>query len=250
MIEEWRAVVGYEDRYEVSSLGYVKSLPKVVHWPNRSGFICTRYHPERILASKVASRGGYAVIGLCDPAKPDKIKQFRVHRLVLEAFVGPCPTEMEARHLNGDRMDNRLENLRWGTKSENAYDKIRHGTHTKTSRTHCPRRHPLADPNLEPSQVPFNRRACWSCALTRGAPASLRSRSFQEVSDEYYAKLMSGWRPDQHAVRTSKIGPDEVRQIRMRAEAGESRKVLAAEFGLSGTQIRRIILRERWTSVD
>src|SRR5215471_1608313 len=43
-----------------------------------------------------------------------------VHRLILEAFVGPCPKGMEARHLNGDRQDNRLVNLAWGTRLENA----------------------------------------------------------------------------------------------------------------------------------
>ena len=53
---------------------------------------------------------------------------FLVHRLVLAAFHGPCPEGMQARHLNGDKLDNRAENLAWGTPSENAADKIRHGT--------------------------------------------------------------------------------------------------------------------------
>ncbi len=51
-----------------------------------------------------------------------------VHRLVLEAFRGPCPDGMEARHLNGARTDNRLENLCWGTREENIADKKAHGT--------------------------------------------------------------------------------------------------------------------------
>lgn len=49
-----------------------------------------------------------------------------VHRLVLEAFSGVCPTGLEARHLNGDRKDNRLCNLAWGTREENIEDKKRH----------------------------------------------------------------------------------------------------------------------------
>ncbi len=52
-----------------------------------------------------------------------------VHRLVLETFVGPRPTGMECRHLNGIKTDNRLENLRWGTHSENILDTVKHGTH-------------------------------------------------------------------------------------------------------------------------
>ncbi|MDE2095631.1 MAG: HNH endonuclease [Patescibacteria group bacterium] len=51
-----------------------------------------------------------------------------VHRLVLEAFIGPCPPGMECRHLNGNRSDNRLENLCWGTRIENVEDKRKHGT--------------------------------------------------------------------------------------------------------------------------
>jgi hypothetical protein len=51
-----------------------------------------------------------------------------VHRLVLEAFVGPCPEGEECRHLNGDPGDNRLANLCWGTVAENRMDKVRHGT--------------------------------------------------------------------------------------------------------------------------
>jgi len=51
-----------------------------------------------------------------------------IHRLVLEAVSGPCPEGMEARHLNGDRYDNRARNLAWGTRQENAEDQLRHGT--------------------------------------------------------------------------------------------------------------------------
>jgi hypothetical protein len=51
---------------------------------------------------------------------------FRVHRLVLVAFVGPCPEGHEACHNNGIRHDNRLENLRWGTPAENREDAYKH----------------------------------------------------------------------------------------------------------------------------
>jgi hypothetical protein len=52
----------------------------------------------------------------------------RVNLLVIEAFVGPCPPGMECRHLNGVRTDNRVENLAWGTRSQNMQDAVRHGT--------------------------------------------------------------------------------------------------------------------------
>jgi hypothetical protein len=51
-----------------------------------------------------------------------------IHRLVLEAFVGPCPDGMECRHLDGNPGNNRLDNLAWGTRAENQADSIRHET--------------------------------------------------------------------------------------------------------------------------
>ena len=52
----------------------------------------------------------------------------RIHRLVLETFVGPCPEGMECRHLDGDSYNNNLNNLCWGTRILNHKDKIKHGT--------------------------------------------------------------------------------------------------------------------------
>ena len=57
-----------------------------------------------------------------------KFKQYRIHRLVLETFVGPCPKGMVACHNNGNCQDNRLSNLRWDTISNNHLDKRKHGT--------------------------------------------------------------------------------------------------------------------------
>jgi len=56
-----------------------------------------------------------------------------VHRIVLEAFVGPCPLGMQARHLDGVKTHNWLSNLEWGTQSDNEIDKILHGTSVRGS---------------------------------------------------------------------------------------------------------------------
>lgn len=53
----------------------------------------------------------------------------KVARLVLETFVGPCPDGMECRHLDGNKLNDDLENLCWGTRYENIQDKVIHGTH-------------------------------------------------------------------------------------------------------------------------
>jgi hypothetical protein len=54
-----------------------------------------------------------------------------VHRLVLEAFVGPALPGLEAAHNNGNPADNHLANLRWATKADNQADRVRHGTSSR-----------------------------------------------------------------------------------------------------------------------
>ncbi len=58
----------------------------------------------------------------------------RVNRLVLESFVGPCPEGMECCHRDGNRFNNCLDNLRWGTRSSNREDQRIHGTLNQGSR--------------------------------------------------------------------------------------------------------------------
>ena len=70
-------------------------------------------------------QNGYLQVDLC---KNRKNFGRKIHRLVLETFVGPCPNNMECRHLNSCRTDNRLENLCWGTRRENTLDAVQRGT--------------------------------------------------------------------------------------------------------------------------
>ena len=74
---------------------------------------------------------GYEVVSF---STNNKTKTYYKHRLMLHAFVGVCPDNCEALHINGNRLDNRLENLRWGTRKENVADAIKHGTATIGSR--------------------------------------------------------------------------------------------------------------------
>lgn len=89
-------------------------------YSNRSGEL--RLKPQRL------DTKGYLRVNLRDDSMPVKNKQVNVHTCVLLAFVGKKPEGMECRHLNGNRYDNSLSNLRWGTHSENIQDQIRHGT--------------------------------------------------------------------------------------------------------------------------
>jgi hypothetical protein len=74
---------------------------------------------------KQSTNGVYRKVVL---SKDAKLKNAYIHRMVLEAFRGPCPNGLVACHNDGDVNNNRLENLRWDTVSNNAMDKMRHGT--------------------------------------------------------------------------------------------------------------------------
>ena len=75
----------------------------------------------------VMDRGccNYFQVNLWQSGKP-KIQ--RIHRLVLETYIGPCPPGMQCRHLDGNPQNNNLENLCWGSSEENSQDAIQHGT--------------------------------------------------------------------------------------------------------------------------
>ena len=117
--EEWRPVVGYEGLYSVSSLGRVRSEDRIIECSNG----VSRRHPRRILKSH-QNLDGYFLLRLYRDGDGITVK---VHRLVLEAFVGPCPERTECRHLDGNPGHNWRENLRWGTRKENCKDTIQHG---------------------------------------------------------------------------------------------------------------------------
>lgn len=86
-----------------------------------------RLRGGRWLTPQKTKNGKYLRVKLCVNGLVFRIQ---VHSLVLETFVGPCPDGMECRHLDGNPSNNKLDNLKWGTKSENAQDAIRHGTHS------------------------------------------------------------------------------------------------------------------------
>lgn len=118
--EQWRPVHGYAGFYEISDRGRMRALWKAGNF-HKAG---------RILKPWVL-RNGYLQVHLKPPKVPRKAKC--IHVMILEAFVGPEP-DKEVRHLNGNRMDNRLRNLAWGTHQENVDDSRRHGTMIKGER--------------------------------------------------------------------------------------------------------------------
>lgn len=160
---DYRAIAGYPD-YRVGDDGSV--------WSCKSG------EWKRL---KPGYRRDYLKVELCGCGS---IKSHNVHKLVLEAFVGPRPEGCYGCHNNGDAGDCSLGNLRWGSPSSNELDKLAHGTHLEADS------HPRA-----------------------------------------------------------KLTSSVVREIRVRQVAGEAKKALAREFGVSPRAIDHVLSGRNWKSV-
>lgn len=103
---EWKPVIGYEMKYEVSSNGVVRNVVSKIE---------VRQH---------TNPDGYMELTLCMEGKQ---RWFKVHRLVAEAFIGSCPIGKEVNHKDRIRFNNRWDNLEYVTHSENLRHASRNG---------------------------------------------------------------------------------------------------------------------------
>lgn len=115
MEEIWKPIRDYVGLYEVSNLGNVRSLPKMCGFRKDKGRIIKPF----------TNNNGYSLVSL---SKDGKMKHFQVHRLVATEFIDNPDDKPQVDHINRNRLDNRVENLRWASASEN-------GNNTKLNRS-------------------------------------------------------------------------------------------------------------------
>lgn len=118
MMEVWKKVRGYDGRYEVSSLGRVRSYANG-RWGNKE---------DPIVLKQRNTTNGYLSVYLRKSG--GKAKDFRIHRLVAEAFVSNPDAKPDVNHIDGDKHNNCAENLEWVTKSENSIHAFANGLAT------------------------------------------------------------------------------------------------------------------------
>lgn len=108
MRELWRDVVGYEGFYQVSNLGSVRSLDRVVNNRRVKGRVLKPFQ----------DKDGYKKVNLVMGGK--KRRQFMIHRLVSKMFIPNPENKPEVNHKDGNKQNNNIDNLEWVTKRENA----------------------------------------------------------------------------------------------------------------------------------
>jgi len=177
--ERWLPIRDWEGRYEASSYGRFRSIPRRTRTGVRGGGILKLFPGAQ----------GYYMVKLWRDGKPTTKM---AHRLIAQTFLGPRPDGLEIRHLNDNKLDNRLVNLVYGTRSENKLDSVRNGIHPMTRKTHCSKGHEYTPENTywKPRKGRTPQRVCIKCtrngikpgAHNRNKTACKRGHEYNEVN--------------------------------------------------------------------
>jgi hypothetical protein len=119
-MEIWKDIEGYEGIYQVSNEGNVRSCEREIEYLVKGKYKGKRVFPSVLLKTWI-NNGGYVLVDLYMGGKTDKRT---IHRLVAEAFIPNTDNKPCIDHINGDKTDNRVENLRWCTYKENMNNPI------------------------------------------------------------------------------------------------------------------------------
>ncbi len=124
MKEIWKDIEGYEGLYEISNLGNVKSLARTWNFRDYgNGKKQVIKSKEKILKTSI-SNSGYVLVGL---SKNNKNSLKAVHRLVAKAFITNPTNKPQVNHIDGNKLNNRVDNLEWCTNRENQIYAWRNG---------------------------------------------------------------------------------------------------------------------------
>jgi len=120
--EMWKPVDGYETEYSISTYGRVKALERIT----RNGKNSIMTNKEKIMRYSIQNTGYYTIILTINGNK----KNILIHRLMCINFIPNPDNKKCVDHIDGNKLNNKLENLRWATPSENLMNKKKKGNTT------------------------------------------------------------------------------------------------------------------------
>lgn len=225
-------------RYAVGDDGSVWSCAALVYQKGSPGARSGVGQWHRVVAHP--DGGGYLQVGIGK-------RKVKVAKLVLEAFHSIRPKGLQARHLDGDRLNNRADNLAWGTPKENAADSLANGSTRHGENCHAAK--------LTQRQVDRIRVLCATVPqreiadrygvsvatislITRGLTWA---RSHAEGTTRLRAKLTGQSHP---RAKLSQRKVDEIRQLAGKCSYAD----LGRRFGVSAEMISLIVRRKAWVS--
>lgn len=225
----WKPVFGYENNYEVSESGEVRSIPRVQSVSDMLGRSYTVNRKGKDL-TKREHEFGYYLVTLSQDNIP---KTVTVHKIVAEAFLGPRAAGEFVRHLDGNPKNNHYSNLAYGTQKQNMQDALRHGT-------------------VEKGEDRYNARLLGVDVVAiriRKAAGEVNHVLAKEygVSEPYLHKLVTGQKwasaggPLSASRKINRLSPSEGLEVLSLFASGKTKTEIAAIKKASLTQITRIL---------
>lgn len=126
MKEIWKDIKNYEGLYQVSNLGRIKSLTKFIN--NNPKNIKIGYYTKEKILKPFYNPKGYQLVRLY---KNNKNYTKKIHRLVAEAFIPNYENKSQVNHIDGNKQNNKVENLEWCTNQENQKHSWEHNLHKR-----------------------------------------------------------------------------------------------------------------------
>lgn len=246
--------------------GFVEVAGFPGYWVNKCGEVRSqhrlgqnsRIEPTiwRKLKPGPVSKHGYLSVCLVTRSRP-RPKTMLVHRLVLTAFVGPCPEGMECLHGDDDPSNNNLDNLRWGTPAENSADMVRRGRTYTGRRTYLEK---LTEDDIP--KIRGLRIAGMSCRAIGGKfgvhmstiDSVIQGRTWshvacdakQQAAIDIVRRVGRAKGPSQW---NSKLIEEDIPEIRRLVKTGVTQVRVAGMFGVRVSTINAVTTGQSWSHI-